>query len=392
MNAERLHAVARAVKRELDEMQIVAILNRLRQGLEEQVNAPAEPGPQQQVSTARQELASALSAAPSNTWPVADQQLVEELGISDVLGSRLFQRIDAILARNEITPTVARDEIIPIHDRLTQVDQHLASLFSAFDFFSIGAEELPDSDCEVSFSIPRPAVRDELNALGDEFVALRRILGPFQELVLGSRPGVEVRSISSSDFGIYLLAAPAWAFGLAKAVQVIVDTYKSILEIRLHRHELSDLGVPDSALANLDGHANTVMSERLGTLTAELVNDVLPINASVDPGRKNELTIELRISLNKIANRIDQGYGIDVRAPDVAEEPEPTEEGASPDPEELQRAEYYKGIRDAAPTLRFLKVEGDPILSLPESSTPEEPKKATPTKKSAPVKKTAPPS
>jgi hypothetical protein len=388
MNAERLHAVARAVKRDLDDMQVLAILSRLRQGLEEQVNAPAEPGPQQQVSAARQELATALNAAPSNTWPAADQQLVEELGISDLLGSRLFQRIDEILARNEITPTVARDEIIPIHDRLAQVDQHLASLFSAFDFFSIGAEELPDADCELSFSIPRPAVRDELNALGDEFVALRRILGPFQELVLGSRPGVEVRSISSSDFGVYLLAAPAWAFGLAKAVQVIVDTYKSILEIRLHRHELSQIGVPDSALTTLDSHANTVMGERLATLTVELVSDVLPVHESLDAGRRNELTIELGISLNKIANRIDRGYGIDVRAPDVAEEPEP-EEGVSPDPEELQRAEYYRGIRDAAPALRYLKVEGDPILSLAESSTPEGPKKSAPTKKGSPPKKSA---
>jgi hypothetical protein len=80
---------------------------------------------------------------------------------------------------------------------------------------------------------------------------------------------------------------------------------------------------------------------------------------------------ELRLALKKIANRVDRGFNIDVRVapPETTE----AEEGEEADPEEAENLKYYEMIEAASENLQFLRLEGDPILSLPEK--PEKSKK-----------------
>ena len=63
--------------------------------------------------------------------------------------------------------------------------------------------------------------------------------------------------------------------------------------------------------------------------------------------------------MEKIANRIDRGFNIEVRV-----EPASQRDGDISTAEDIRYAEI---IESAAPTLQFLKREGIPILSLPEA-------------------------
>ncbi len=358
MNAERLHMVARAVADELASFDLVDLVGRLRSSLEALANNPSDAGAQQQVSGARNQLAG-LAGAPSNTWPPTDRQILDELGISDILGERLLGRIEDILGRNEITPSVARDEIAPIHDRLTEVAHGLSQLLDGLAFFGISQDDLAD-EFEVGVAIPRGAVKNKLPELGEELVELQRILAPFEELAGEGRPDFEVRAIASSDFSVFLLAAPGIVLVLAQALNAIVDTYQKILDIKRVRTEMANL-VPEDKLSEIDAHANSVMAEKLAELADELV-----ASSGLDDGRKNELRVEVKWSLNRIANRIDGGYSIDIRAPEPPEEPG-VEEGGEDSEAARERARLL-AIREFAATIRRLETPGKRILQLPESS------------------------
>ena len=70
--------------------------------------------------------------------------------------------------------------------------------------------------------------------------------------------------------------------------------------------------------------------------------------------------------MNKIANRLDEGFNISVRVEPIT----------TPDPEAPKQAEQVESIRAAEKTLQFLKIEGPPLLSLPEEAAAAgEPKK-----------------
>jgi hypothetical protein len=209
LNAERLHAIALAVRDDLAATEEVSLVQQLAASLRQQVQAPAEPTYGVQTSELRQQLNARLAGAPSNTFSAAWHQTLEELGIADLLGEKLRQRIEEIFLRNEITQAAAADELEVIAQEVQNLDANLNQLIAAYASFGIGAEELAPGEFEIGFLIPRDAVDDELGQLGREFVELKKeILGPIQELATGTRSDLTVSVISSSDFQVFLEAVP----------------------------------------------------------------------------------------------------------------------------------------------------------------------------------------
>jgi hypothetical protein len=244
-------------------------------------------------------------------------------------------------------PSVAVDETSPIHDRLTEVNQHLSELLGAFGFFEILRDDLVD-DYEVGVAIPRGAVNNRLPNLGEEFVELQQILGPFEEVAGQGRPDFVVGSIASSDFSVFLLAAPEVVQVIAQTVKVIVETCEKILDIKRERAELADLITedPDNKLAEIDAYANAVMAARLTSLAEEIVD-------------ASALKDYVKWSLNRLANRIDGGYSVDIRTPP------PPDEVAEEGEENTERARILE-IRELSARIRRLEVGGSRILELPE--------------------------
>jgi len=67
----------------------------------------------------------------------------------------------------------------------------------------------------------------------------------------------------------------------------------------------------------------------------------------------------VRISLNKVANRIDHGFNLEVRVEPIVKKKDEEKENA-----EIQRA--IAAIQSATENMQFMKLEGQPILKLPE--------------------------
>lgn len=151
-----------------------------------------------------------------------------------------------------------------------------------------GAEELEPVQPEVGVLIPLPAVGNQLERLGHDFQELQRLLGPFLELGTGSRPPLEVMTISSTDFGVFIDVAPKAAMFVAVAVERVVALYKNLLEVRKLRQQMEDQGVPVDKLAGVDEHANSVMAEGIDTIVDEIVADA---HSSLDTSRQNELKV-----------------------------------------------------------------------------------------------------
>lgn len=278
-----------------------------------------------------------------------------------MLGVSLSNRLDEIFSRNQITPSVARDEILEVTSQVEQLSEGLSQLLAGFSFFEIGSESLEPGEAEVSVLIPRPAVGEDLKQLGDQFSQLERILGPFLELGDGSRPPIKVKTIASSDFAIYLAMLPGAAAVLANALDRILGSYQKILEIKKLRQEMSNQGMPDESLASVDSWASSRMMDDIDAASSEIVE----ATPGLDKGRAEELKTELRRSMRELAMRIDVGFNIDVRAepPDPAEEEDGQESSSDGSDSSLLR-QQVQVIIDVSPRLKFINPSGRPILSL----------------------------
>ena len=354
MNAERLHAVLLPVQKELASADFVPVLQQLVNGLQGQLSQPSNPANQQITSQSLARLRSFLQSAPSNEFSPAWNQILKEIGAFDFLGSNLSERIGKVFEQNQITPSIALQEIQKINQSVIQLKNFVEQVVSGFAGLHIEADKLAPGACEVGVTIPRGAVNNELGSLGGELRIINLMLADFNELATGERHGFAVRTISSTDFMFHVQMAPVAAACLASAIERIVRVYKSLLEIRRLRFELENQGLSKEELKGVEEHANEKMEKEIEEINVEIINKYCKIE---DVGRRNEITNSLKINLCRWANRIDKGYNVEIRS-----EPPNTKKK-----EDLTQ-EYLDIIKSAEQTLLYIRVDGSPILSLPEQA------------------------
>ena len=273
LNAERLHAIAVALRADLDATEQHALVQQLAESLQRQVQDPAQPSHGVETSTLREQLNERLASARSNGFSDAWRLTLEELGVTVLPGHALRQWIHEIFLRNEITISVAADAVAEVAERLERFRSAIDQLIASMEYLGIGAEELPPGAFEIGFLIPRSAVDNELEELGKELVELKEILGPVQELATGTRSKLTVRMISSSGFQVFLDAAPDVALVLSQIVESLLSSYEKIRQIRKGRSDMKDAGVPDGTLAPIQDYANTIMDVDIQALAEKLIEE-----------------------------------------------------------------------------------------------------------------------
>ena len=357
MNAERLNVVSRAIHEELTSAKVAEILTELTNALQNFVNQPNNPQFQNILATKRTEITKALTNAPSNNFPPAWSEILVQIGGECLVGLALEERLRTIFERNQITPSNALLEIRGIQESVTNFKKGIDQLVAGLDLLGIGAEELAAGEAEIGVDIPRSAVNNDLTGLEKELGELKFILGTFVEFSTGKSASLPLRTISSTNFQFYFTAVPSVAAALAYAVNLLVDAYKKVVEIRRNRNELKENDVPPAVLKPLEEYANSAIEEKLDDFTAEIEAKFFNVK---DGHRKNELEVALKFSLAKLANRIDRGYHFEAR---IAPPP------AGNKDKELDEAAAI--IRAATPSMQYIRLEGESILSLPESDEPK---------------------
>jgi hypothetical protein len=366
MNAERLHVIAEAVKADLESSRVVDLLQALTTALQNQVNQPTTAQYQQDVSQSLDKLERALLVSKAEEFGPTWRQVIEELGISKMLGRALLDRLHDIFSRNQITPAVALSELQVIQREITELSATLDMLLRAFRVLEIGSEDLDPGECEVGVLVPRAFVDNRLDKFAEELEEIDQIVGVFEEICTGSRPSPTIRTISSSDLSVYLDLAPLVGACVATCVERIVALYKQLLEIRKLKGDLIRQGLEAKALQGVDQHANKLMEDGINETVKIVIGEYA--SSGTKKERKNELEIELKFALKKIANRIDRGFNIEVRMETPGEEEleaEPEDAGADAD-KQAALLKSHQTIRAAASNMQFVHYDGEPILTLPE--------------------------
>jgi hypothetical protein len=363
VNAERLHAIVRALRDEITATSYPDHLEELRAGLAAISESPNQPEPQQRVSSAREGLNNVLRDSPANDFSPVWRQALEEMGVADLVGDALLERIEAVLLVNDITPATAASEVGEIASKVNEMVAALSQADDSLNFFKIRSEDLMPGEFEIGVMIPRRAVGNGLEALGKEFVDLKKIIATFSELAGENRPEVEVRSISSSEFQVFLDSAPVVAAMVATTLERLMKAYESFLNIRKLHREMAEAGIPEENLEGVSGYVSGTMGESI----RQIVEEALAEARIDDEGRINELRKDLNIRVSELAERIDNGFDVEVRAGELPDPTEGEEDEETLDPETMAATEK---VLDAQKSLEFMNVEGKAILHLDPPNEP----------------------
>jgi len=360
MNAERLNVIAIHLRRELDSRNSLGNLDTLVSYCQQMGQNPANPGNQQNFVSARSSFYAAVTDAPSDSFTPAWRQILVEIGGEELFGKILKERVQKILADNQATLSVAYEQLNPILGKLRSFRESLTRLTDAFKDFQIGSESLAPGEAEITLLIPRKAVNDKLGEFVSELEEMQFVLNTLSEVATGHIDDLRIRTVSSSGLMVHLAAIPKFGEIVAKCIDFVVGQYKKILEIRKLREQMERLELPSDISEQTKEYANKLMGNAIEEFAVEIVSQ---FSAVSDDGRRHELTNQVKVSLKTLANRIDRGFNFEVRIEPPAALPK-----NEPEAEEVTRA--VKSIQSATVNMQYMKLEGPPILALPERTAP----------------------
>lgn len=361
MNTERLHKILLEIQKDFGKKSILTQLHSVRDNLTNQVNQPQQPAFQTALVTALNQLNTSLDTSIYNDFSPGWRQIIDEIGGHNLFGRELKTIIHDIFNRNQITPAGALQELNKIITQIEQLKKGIDEIVNGFTKIGMGKEELEPGQCEIGYCIPRIAIDNELKGLNKEISELSFILNTFSEVITGSKQEYKVKTISSSDFLLYVIIGLQVADVLSNAIERIINNYKTVLEIKILRNQLKDKGIPDSETKGIESYANSSMEELIKKIAKEVITEH---NKVTEETRRNELENATIIALNKIANRIDKGFNIEVRVELLP----PPEDKTTEDIEYKKQQETLQKIQDKSRTLEYINTSGQPILELNEST------------------------
>lgn len=351
MNAERLYLICKEIQEELNGSNLVRHFQVVIQSLKEVVKKP-DPNHQNNLSGNLKQLYETLSSSKSDSYSPLWKQTLDEIGGTDLLGNNLETKIRNILERNQITPAAALQELEPIFKSVQKFLAAIDSTTNGLENLNIGSEKLKPGECELGVFIPRKAVQYRLNDFSKELQDLNFIYSNFSEVISDERDNFEIKAISSTDMTVYLAVPPPLAACVAHATEKIIAMYKALLEIGKLKSELKKQGIKEEAMQGITDHANSEMKKGIDKLTNEIIEEYY---GGKEKSRKNELKNSVKISLNKIANRIDKGFNFEVRLKPLKEANEKTKETNEANDQNRQFKKHFERIFNAAETLKFIK-------------------------------------
>jgi len=152
-----------------------------------------------------------------------------------------------------------------------------------------------------------------------------------------------LRSLASSDYGIFLEVGPAVVAFTVLTIERMMAFYKTILEIRVLRDQLKQRDTPEAVLAAIEEDLQKRLKDVAKKALAEALKEFKPKS---EAGRTNELKTLAASNFTKLMERLDKDYDLDGRIGHAEKAPD--------DPE--QKAEHERLIATDQKVRRSIKL------------------------------------
>lgn len=233
MNVDQLGLIVRATLEAIDESGVAKKLNEFLRAFNNLISESSETH-QQQFNDKRSELRTALESERFRQFPNTWRTALEELGLYELIGPQLKQRIDYLIDNNQLTPVIARDEIKLLAGKLAKYQAEFRKIHEAFDYLGLGVGKPDPGEGVLSVLMPREYYQSELARFAEEIKNLSEMTGWLSEIVTGKAEMPKVKELSTTEPWMLISLVPGTVF----VFLAIVD---KIQNIRINTHNLKQL-------------------------------------------------------------------------------------------------------------------------------------------------------
>lgn len=384
MNADQLGHIVEATLNALGKTSLLEKLTEFNSAFNNLINQSNEQH-QKQFNEKRNELHTAIESEAFTNFPNTWRMPLEELGIYSLIGLRLREHINKIIDSNQLTPVLARDDIVNITERLTKYQTEFQKIREAFQFLDLKSKQPPPGEGVLSTLMPRRVYNDgDLKQFANEIEQFNNLIMWLSELVTGKTTTPKIKELATTEPWL-LISAPV---GVVLAILQIVE---KIQNIRINSYKLGELRSHAESInagQEITLPIATKIQNTVREQLDELLNWIFATYTSISKERINELKAGIGNKLEWLANRLDNGYQVDGDAT------EKMNDDAASDEEQKKYLQRVDQIKKISIKIKYVEAPVTSVLMLKspnennqntktsEDDTAEKPKK---TKRNLPV-------
>lgn len=351
MNVEKLNAVIGLVLNDFKENKAITYLQQVLTSSTNIMNQPNQPSHQANLAKQLDQFIKAAEESPTNKFSPSYLEVLKEIGVYEFVGNQLKSTVEGIFSRNTITIAIANKELTDIVNDLLLISQNIENANKGLTSLGIKEEEIPIDKCDISIMIPRSYIDNEYSGLVKEFREIEFILVSFSRLVAKDQEEFKLKTLSTTDPVVVIETIIPVGAVVAGAISWIIDQYKKVVEIQEIKQRMKNVGMNPEQMKETEAFSEEFMLKAID-IYADKLFEQYPIEKN--DGEEHEVANRVRLSLNKIANRVDGGFSFDVT---VA-----INEGS----EEHEEKNNVNSIKESQETMEYVNKSSETIISLPE--------------------------
>lgn len=283
-----------------------------------------------------------------------NQQIIRQLGITNLIGESLFKSISKIISDNNFDINKTKNDLKYFSEILNEKINHIQNINDSFTELEVEIEYTQKDEAEIGFFLPREFIGDKLSDLSKEFQKLNLLTKAIVEITSdGESYEPTIRTISSSWWEIFISTTPDQIIVWTLAIERIINLFKTNLEIKSLLESLKTKDLPK----NITDDIEKAIEEKINKGIDAIAEEIIKSNKNPkDKNRLNELSIQLRQGLKYFAHRLNQGTQVEINL-GIPEDPKDPvmKEGEEPDSnlldaikQQRQHISYLRGIRNKA--------------------------------------------
>lgn len=224
------------------------------------------------ASTAFNLVRERLRSSTLNELPPSLDSIAKTIGAKERTGLGLLRRIEEAINGGSLQDSYSMMKAV-VSDATAYVAQ-LQNLHGALETLRIGQDNIPDSQAEVTFSLPHEVDNGGLLAYSEYLKTLHQLLRTMSEIAGDPVDSHVFRYAGRGSNEIYLLVLPGTAYFLAKAVRAALDIYERLVRIQHVKAETQQLRI-DTAVKALEAQELIELSEGTKDHAASIIKDAV---------------------------------------------------------------------------------------------------------------------
>lgn len=313
-----------------------------------------------------------------NTYTPSNLKIFEKIGAAKYFGNSGYNEIELILNKN-LYDTQQTVENLNAFIEERRIFVEIINLTSEnLKKLNVGVHYSTEN-FEVGILMPKEVTYNKIVNVTKELNQWDKVFKTVKELGGESAEDTEINFVNNGSLEFFIDNGPEIALCLTYIIDKVVKIYSNIVEIRIKRDELKELGgLPASDRKASEKLEREYFNKEVEKTAQSIIKEFA--SKEIDSGRVHELKIAMKGHVVYIAKCIDKGMIIEITPPEVVV-PEQVEDNDSKEQKEEKKVlkqnydKTLKQIEIVQKTMATMKTIGktgiDVVKYLSEGDEPE---------------------